>query len=116
MDLTHWLTQAGQWALVIVILALALIGFLHLTRGTAIRHVRGTSSDSRPIAPDEPTFPLSVAILTGATLMTGNRVEVALDGDGTFDRLWEDLRSATQSITLQLYYGQRGRLKSTLRK
>src|SRR5262245_66116946 len=112
MDLTMWLTQAGRWALVLVILALALIGFLYLTRGTAIRHVRGTSADTRPIAPDEPTFPLGVAILTGATLMTGNRVEVALNGD-TYERLWEDLRSATESITLQMYYGQRGQLKST---
>src|SRR5215510_14313843 len=94
MDLALGLAQAGRWALVLVILALALIGFLYLTRGTVIRHVRGTSADTRPIAPDEPTFPLSVAILTGATLMTGNRVDVALDGDGTYERLWDDLRSA----------------------
>jgi cardiolipin synthase len=116
MELTARLIEASRWALVLVILALALIGFLYLTRGTVIRHVRGTSDDTRPTAPCEPAFPLSVAILTGATLMTGNRVEVALNGDGTYERLWEDLRAATESITLQLYYGQGGRLKSTLRQ
>ena len=40
---------------------------------------------------------------TGAWLAPGNRVEVLLNGDGTYPRLWEDLRSAKQSITLQLY-------------
>jgi cardiolipin synthase A/B len=116
MNVTLPLAEVGRWALVVVVLALALIGFLYLTRGTLIRHVRGTSTDSTPIAPDEPTFPLGVAILTGAVLTTGNRVEVALNGEGTYERLWEDLRAATQSITLQLYYGKGGQLKSALRK
>jgi hypothetical protein len=34
--------------LVIVVLCLALIGFLHLTRGTAVRHVRGVAADGVP--------------------------------------------------------------------
>jgi phosphatidylserine/phosphatidylglycerophosphate/cardiolipin synthase-like enzyme len=42
---------------------------------------------------------------TGAWLAPGNRVEVMLNGDGTYLHLWKDLRSAQQSITLQLYYG-----------
>jgi cardiolipin synthase len=116
MDVTSVLAQAGRYALVLAVLALAFIGFLYLTRGTVIRHVRGTSADAPPVAPHEPTFPLSVAILTGATLMPGNRVEIALDGNGTYERLWADLRSATESITLQLYYGQGGQLKSALRE
>ena len=43
-------------------------------------------------------FPLNVAMLTGAELAPGNRVEVALNGDGTFPRLWDDLRAAQESI------------------
>ena len=46
---------------------------------------------------------------TGAWLAPGNRVEVMLNGDGTYTRLWDDLRSAQRSITLQLYYGAPGR-------
>ena len=53
-------------------------------------------------------------MLTGAALTSGNRVEVALNGDGTFPRLWDDLRSARESITLQLYYGAPGRMADTL--
>ena len=40
--------------------------------------------------------------------------DVALNGDGTYERLWADLRSARQSITLQLYYGAPGRMARTL--
>jgi len=90
------------------VLGLALIGFLHLTRGTAVRHVRGVSSDGTPIAVGEAEFPLMATMATGAWLAPGNRVEVLLNGDETYPRLWEDLRSARHSITLQLYYGAPG--------
>jgi cardiolipin synthase len=108
------LGRIGRWTLVIVILALALIGFLHLTRGTAVRHVRGVATDGVPISVGEPEFPLVATMLTGAWLAPGNRVELMLNGDGTYARLWEDLRSAEQSITLQLYYGNTGRMARQL--
>jgi cardiolipin synthase len=108
-----WLA-IGQWALIVLIGFFTLTGLLYLLRGTVVRHVHGVGADGSPVAPSEPQFPLSVAMLTGATLLPRNRVDVALDGDGTFERLWDDLRSATQSITLQLYYKNRGRLADIL--
>jgi cardiolipin synthase A/B len=107
--------RAGRWMLVALVLCLALIGFLHLTRGTAVRHVRGVAADGVPIGVSEPQFPLLVTMMTGAWMAPGNRVEVMLNGDGTYARLWDDLRSAEQSITLQLYYGAPGRMADTLR-
>jgi cardiolipin synthase len=107
--------EVARWTLIVVVVLLAFIGFLHLTRGTAVKHVRGVGADGAPIAVSEPEFPLSVAMLTGAPLASGNRVEVTLNGDGTYARLWEDLRSAQRSITLQLYYGHPGRMGDTLR-
>ncbi len=108
------LGRFGRWSLVAIILCLALVGFLHLTRGTAVRHVRGVASDGVPIGVSEPQFPLVVTMMTGAWLSGGNRVDVTLNGDGTYERLWADLRSARQSITLQLYYGAPGRMAATL--
>ena len=110
------LGRAVRWTAATVILCLALIGFLHLTRGTAVRHVRGVAADGVPISVSEPQFPLVVTMMTGAWLASGNRVEVMLNGDGTYERLWEDLRSAQQSITLQLYYGAPGRMAATLQQ
>ena len=108
------LGRVGRWTLVVIVLGLALIGFLHLTRGTAVRHVRGVTADGAPISVSEPEFPLMATMATGAWLAPGNRVEVMLNGDGTYPRLWEDLRSAQRSITLQLYYGAPGRMADTL--
>ena len=105
----------GLWALRGFVLSLAFIGLLHLTRGTAVRHVRGVDSDAKPIGVSEREFPLMATMATGVWLAAGNRVEVLLNGDGTYPKLWQDLRSATQSITMQLYYGARGRMADMLR-
>jgi cardiolipin synthase len=108
------LGRLGRWTLVVLVLGFALIGFLHFTRGTAVRHVRGVSADGAAIGIGEPEFPLMATMATGAWLAPGNRVEVMQNGDATFPRLWDDLRSARRSITLQLYYGARGRIADTL--
>jgi hypothetical protein len=47
-----------------------------------------------PVGVSEPEFPLSVSMFTGARLAPGNRIEVLLNGDSTYPRLWQDLRSA----------------------
>jgi cardiolipin synthase len=109
-----WLARLCRWSAVAVLLVLALVGFLHLTRGTAVRQVRGVTAHGAPVAVGEPEFPLAVTMLTGAALAPGHRVEVLLNGDGTYERLWQDLRSARQSITLQSYYGGTGRIARTL--
>ena len=108
------LGRLGRWTLLVVLLGLALIGFLHLTRGTAVRHVRGVAADGAAISVSQPEFPLMATMATGAWLAPGNRIDVVQNGDGTFPRLWEDLRSAQRSITLQLYYGAPGRMAETL--
>ena len=104
----------GYWTMVVVVLSFALIGFLQFTRGTSVRHVRSVGADVSPVGVGEPQFPLNVAILTGAPLSAGNAIEIALDGNGTYPRLWADLRAATGSITLQLYYGAPGVMADTL--
>lgn len=108
------LAAHGRWTLIVVVAGLALIGFLHLTRGTAVRHVRGVAADGAPIGVSAPEFPLLATMTTGAWLASGNLVDVMLNGDGTYPRLWDDLRSAEHSITLQLYYGAPGRMATTL--
>ena len=104
------LRSAFGWTLIALVLGLAVVGFLQLTRGTAVRHVQGVGTDGVSVALTEPEFPLMVAMLAGAALAPGHRVEVLLNGDGTYPRLWADLRSAQRSITLQVYYGAPGRM------
>lgn len=102
--------------LALTVAAFALIGVLHTLRGTAVRRVLGVGADGPPVAVTEPAFAHSVALLNGTSLSEGNQVSLALDGDGTYERVWTDLRSATRSITLQIYYGAPGVMADTLRQ
>ena len=92
----------------------AVIGLLFITRGTAVRRVRAVGADGAPVAPTESAFILTVATLTGTPLLAGNRVEIVQNGDGTYPRLFADLRSATQSIAIQMYYLGAGRVANEL--
>jgi len=109
----HQVGHLLNWILIAVVIVVAIIGFLYLTRGTAVRRVRAVGADGSPVSPDEDAFPLSVALLTGAMLLPGNEVELVLDGS-VFPRLFEDLRSAKRSITIQMYYSLRGKVTATL--
>jgi hypothetical protein len=82
------LGRASRWTLVSVVLGFALIGFLQVTRGIAVHHVEGIGADGVPIGVSESQFPLVATMLTGASLAQGHRVEVTLNGDGTYPRLW----------------------------
>ena len=108
------LRPAIRWMLAGLVLGFALIGFLQVTRGTAVRHVQGVGSGGTSVSVSEPEFPLMVSMLAGTALASGHRVEALLNGDGTYPRMWEDLRSAQRSITLQLYYGAPGRMARTI--
>ena len=111
-----YLHHAGRllnWMLIAVVLIAAIIGVLYVTRGTAVRRVRGVGVDGTPVSPGENSFPLTVSLLTGSGLLPGNQVELVLDG-GVFPRLWADLRSAKTSITVQMYYALAGQVTETL--
>ena len=107
-------SRALRWAAVGALFLTAIVGLLFITRGTAVQRVRGVGGDGTPVSPAEPAFPRSISLLTGATLASGNRVELALNGEGTFPRLWSDLRSARRFITFQMYYLAPGSVADTL--
>ena len=48
-------------------------------------------------------------------MQDGNDVEVLVNGDNTYPRLWADLKSARHTITLQMYYGNPGKVADTLK-
>lgn len=110
------LGEIVRWVLTLLVLISAVIGVLFISRGTAVRRVRGVGVDGVPVGVSEPGFPATVALLAGGHLLPGNRVELALNGDGTYERLWADLRSAREAITVQMYYAQPGRVADQLRE
>ena len=110
------LGEIARGGLTAVILIAAVIGVLFVTRGTAVRRVRGVGADGVPVGVTEPDFAATVALLAGGVILPGNKVDLALNGDGTYERLWADLRSATESITVQMYYAEPGRVADQLSK
>jgi cardiolipin synthase len=93
---------------VLLVLALALIGLRYLTRGTPVADVSGVEGNAKLPQTDDELFSTSIELLTGTSLSCGNHAELCLNGDGTYDRLFEDLAAARTTITLQMYYCQPG--------
>ena len=93
--------------------ALALIGVLSITRGTPVARVV-TLSDSGPPPVTDSLFERTFELFTGTHVYPGNVVTQALNGDGTYPRLWADLRSAQRTITVQMYYSLPGKVADTL--
>ena len=99
---------------VLVLGALALSGVLSFTRGTPVKAVVAIGDKNGPPAITDSLFTRSMQLYTGLSLTKGNAAEQALNGDGTYPRLWRDLRSAKHTITVQMYYSQPGAVADTM--
>jgi cardiolipin synthase A/B len=99
--------------LIVLVLGFALIGVLSITRGTPVGAVV-TLSDSGPPPVSDSLFERTFELFTGTHIYAGNVVTQALNGNGTYPQLWADLRSARQTITVQMYYSLPGKVADTL--
>ena len=86
---------------------LSLIGFLDAVRGTPVKKVIPFGPELPPV--DDPCFRTAMELASRTTMCEGNEAEVFWNGDQTYPRLWEDLRGAKHTITIQLYYCKAGR-------
>ena len=93
-----------------LVLLFATVGVLYVTRGTPVRRVRAPGDADGPTAVDDPAFVPTVELLTKTPLHPGHAVEVFGCGNELYPRLWDDLRGARRSITLQLYFCEPGRM------
>lgn len=98
---------------VILLALLALVGLLSLTRGTPLRRI-AYSARATPPAVSDSNFRDLIGLFAGVHVEPGNRVEQLLNGDGTYPRLWADLRSARKSITVQMYFSKPGAVADTM--
>ncbi|HWE40871.1 MAG TPA: phospholipase D-like domain-containing protein [Gemmatimonadaceae bacterium] len=92
--------------------ALGLIGFLDAVRGTPIDKVLPFTGELPSV--DDPAFRTTMELVSRTTMCEGHEAEVFWNGDQTYPRMWADLRAATTSITLQLYYNEPGRMAEEL--
>lgn len=100
--------------LVLVVLMMMLIGILSVTRGATVKTVLADGDRGGPPHVRDPLFPRSIELFTGTHIEAGNKVEILLNGEGTYPRLWKDIESAQRSLTVQLYYSQPGAVANTM--
>jgi cardiolipin synthase len=105
--------RVGLVVLMVCVLALALIGLLTVTRGTPVGAVV-TLTDREAPAVGDSLFERTFELFTGTHVFPGNSVEQELNGDGTYPKLWADLRSAQHTITVQMYYSLPGAVADTM--
>ena len=100
----------------VFVLVMVLIGVLSVTRGATVRTVIAEGDKEGPPQVSDPLFPRSIELFTGTHIEPGNRVEILLNGEGTYPKLWSDISSAKRTITVQMYYSQPGAVADTLAK
>jgi cardiolipin synthase len=107
------LKRLGIVLLALLIGAFALAGVLSMTRGTPVEMVISEGAEGPPAVGDS-LFEQMFELYTGTHIFPGNKVEQALNGDGTYPRVWADLRSAQSTITVQMYYSMPGVVADTM--
>jgi cardiolipin synthase A/B len=103
-------------ALLLFALVLALIGILSVTHDTPVRSVIAEGDKDGPPSIADSLFSRSIELYTGTHIDPGNKVQILLNGDGTYPQLWKDLESAQHTITVQMYYSQPGAVADTMAK
>src|SRR5262245_19791246 len=105
--------RLGIVLLAVLIGAFALAGVMSMIRGTPLEMVISEEAGGPPAIGDS-LFEQMFELYTGTHIFAGNKVEQALNGDGTYPRLWQDLRNAQSTITVQMYYSLPGAVADTL--
>src|SRR5690242_21889968 len=103
------LERLGIVILAILVLYLAFVGLLSITRGTPVQTVIAEGDRTGPPPPTDSLFARTMEMYTGAHLAPGTLVQPVNNGS-VYDSLWKDLRSAQQTITVQMYYSLPGKV------
>lgn len=101
---------------VILMLVMVLIGVLSITRGATVSTVIAEGDRGGPPRVSDPLFPRTIELYTGTHIEPGNRVEILLNGDGSYPPLWKDIASATRTLTVQMYFSMPGAVADTMAK
>src|SRR3954468_22212235 len=107
------LERLGMVIVTILVLYLAFVGLLSITRGTPVQAVIAEGDRSGPPPPTDSLFSRTMEMFTGTHVELGTRVQPVSNGS-VYDSLWKDLRSAKQTITVQMYYSLPGKVADTL--
>jgi cardiolipin synthase len=99
----------------IVLLALlALVGVLHVVRGTPVSRVVDMDGGRGPIAVDDECFLQVMELFASTRLEGGHRTQLLANGDGIYPPLWRDIAAAAETVDVQMYYAKPGVVADTM--
>jgi cardiolipin synthase len=110
-----WLKIAGKILLGLILAIFTLIGILAATKGTPNTTVFAFGDPAGPPAAGDSSFVRSMELLTHTALDAGHTTEILLNGNGTYPRLWQDMRNAKHSIAFHVYYCKPGVIADSLK-
>jgi cardiolipin synthase A/B len=96
----------------LLLILFTIIGMEFTLHGSHISHLQGVGSAAPEVG--DPLFTRTMQVFTGTHLNDGNHVTVLLNGEQTFPAIWKELRNAKQTITIQMYYFEPGKIADTL--
>ena len=96
----------------LLLILFTIIGMEFTLHGSHISHLQGVGSAAPQVG--DSLFTRTMEVFTGTHLADGNHVTVLLNGEQTFPAIWKELRGATQTITIQMYYAEPGKIADTL--
>ncbi len=109
------LRYAAEFALFLLVAAMVLIGVLTVTHGTPVRTVIAPGAAYQPPPITDSLFTRTMDLYTGTNIGSGNRVELKLNGEGSYPPLWRDLEGAKRTIIVQMYYSEPGKVADQMR-
>ncbi len=96
----------------LLLILFTIIGMEFTLHGSHISHLQGVGSAAPRVG--DSLFTRTMEMFTGTHLTDGNHVTVLLNGEQTFPAIWKELRGARQTITIQMYYFEPGKIGDTL--
>jgi cardiolipin synthase len=97
----------------LLVLYLAAVGLLSITRGTPVNAVIAEGDHTGPPPVSDSLFARTIEMYTGTHVGPGNHM-IQVNNGSVYDSLWRDLRAARQTITVQMYYSLPGKVADTL--
>ena len=104
--------KIGLTAGALLLILFTVIGMEFTLHGSHISHLQGVGKAAPQVG--DSLFTRTMEVFTGTHLTDGNHVTVLLNGEQTYPAIWKELRGAKQTITIQMYYFEPGKIADTL--
>lgn len=96
----------------LLLVLFTIIGMEFTLHGSHLSHLQGVGSAAPPVG--DPLFMRTMEMFTGTHLTDGNHVTVLFNGEQTYPAIWKEMRTAKETITIQMYYFEPGKIADTL--